>query len=185
MGSDTRPSTGELSVERCTIKQMAKKKTDNQSEYERLIAKMKPAHVRFVYLYLGSEDGKCFNNATLAYIRAFDIDTVTTKVKQSNGSTDYTKEYKSAKSAAFALLTKIDIQKLRSAILLEQGYNADNIKKRFAELAGQNKNLPIALASTDRMAKIAGVLKEESKNVDIPQLTELTNVIKGILTPSK
>ena len=56
---------------------------------------------------------------------------------------------------------------------------------RFAELAYQNKNLPIALASTDRLAKITGVLKEEAKNVDIPQLTELTDVIKGILSPAK
>ena len=164
---------------------MAKKKTDNQTEYERLLAKMKPTHIRFVYLLLGSEDGRCFGNATLSYIRAFDIQTVMTKVKQTNGSMDYTKEYKSAKTLAYRLLTNVDIQKLRSSILLEQGYNPDNIKKRFAELANQNKNLPIALASTDRMAKIAGVLKEETKNVDIPQLTELTDVIKGILSPAK
>lgn len=146
---------------------------------------MKPTHIRFVYLLLGSEDGRCFGNATLSYIRAFNIETVTTKVKQTDGSTDYTKEYKSSKSSGYDLLTKPDIQKFRSTILLEQGYNPDNIKKRFAELANQNKNLPIALASTDRMAKIAGVLKDENKNVDIPQLAELTDVIKGILSPAK
>lgn len=157
------------------------KKTDKQTEVEKLTAKMKPAHVRFVYLLLGGEDGKCFNNATLAYMRAFDI--VCSTVKGKDGK--YAKEYLGAKSSASALLTTPNIQKLRNAILLETGYNPDTIKRRFAELAFQNKNLPIALASTDRIAKITGVLKEESKNVDIPQLTELTDVIKGILTPAK
>lgn len=176
-----------------TKKQPAKKTTDKKpptakkeaSVVEQLTAKMKPAHIRFVYLLLGGEDGACFNNATRAYIRAFEIDTTTRKVKNDAGKDDYTKEYKGARSSASALLTTPNIQKLRSAILLEQGFTPESIKGRFAELAYQNKNLPIALASTDRLAKITGVLKEEAKNVDIPQLTELTDVIKGILSPAK
>lgn len=176
-----------------TKKQPAKKTTDKKpptakkeaSVVEQLTAKMKPAHVRFVYLLLGAEDGSCFNNATRAYIRAFNVDTTTRKVKQDNGKDDYTKEYKNAKSRGYELVTNRDIQKLRSALLLEQGFTPESIKGRFAELAYQNKNLPIALASTDRLAKITGVLKEEAKNVDIPQLTELTDVIKGILSPAK
>lgn len=177
-----------------TTKTAPKKKTSDKkpptakkevSVVEELTNKMKPAHIRFVYLILGGEDGACFNNATRAYIRAFEIDTTTRKVKQDNGKEDYTKEYKGARSSASALLTTPNIQKLRQALLLEAGFNPDNIKRRFAELAYQNKNLPIALTATDRIAKIAGVLKEETKNVDIPQLTELTDVIKGILSPKK
>lgn len=162
------------------------KKTNTKSKKDIPIeSKLKPAMIRFVYLYLGGEDGKCFNNATLSYIRAYDIDTVTMKYKQENGREDYSKEYKSAKTNASQLLSNTNIQKFRDKVLLEIGYNPDNIKKRFAELAHQNRNLPIALASVDRMAKIAGVLKEDSKQVDIPQLEELGNAIKSILTPRR
>lgn len=162
---------------------MATKKAKEEDILKTLMTKLKPAMIRFVYLYLGAEDGKCFNNATLSYLRAYDIDTVTTKVKQENGAEDYTSAYKSAKSKGYDLLTKPDIQKFKHHVLLKQGYEPDNIKKRFAELSQQNKNLPIALTATDRMAKIAGVIKEDSKSVDIPQLTELTDHIKKILTP--
>lgn len=144
-----------------------------------LTAKLKPAHIRFVYLYLGSEDGKCFNNATLAYLRAYEIETRTTK----DADGKYSPEYLSAKSSASALLTTPNIQKYKDAVLLHAGFNPDTVKRRFAELAYQNKNLPIALTATDRIAKITGVLKEDSKSVDIPQLTELTEHIKAILTP--
>jgi len=82
-------------------------------------------------------------------------------------------------------LTNLDIQKLRHHILLDQGFNTDNIKKRYVEIANQNKNLPLALSANDRIAKITGVVKDDSKQVDIPQLTELTEHIKRILTPKK
>lgn len=156
---------------------MAKSKATKDA-YETLISKMKPSHIRFVNLYLGGEDGRCFNNATLAYIKAFDINT---SLKKIDGK--FSKEYLGAKSSASALLTSTNIQKLKHLILLEQGYKPETIKKRFTELAFQNKNLPIAHASTRDMAKIAGVMKEDSKSVDIPQLTELTDHIKRILTP--
>lgn len=159
---------------------MAKKNTELT-----FIDKMKPAHIRFVQLYLGGEDGKCFNNATLAYIRAFNIDTPTKKVKGANGAETYTKEYLGAKSSASALLTTPNIVKYRDHLLLEVGFDPKNIKKRYAELGYQNKNLPIALTAVDRVAKIAGVLKEDRVPVDIPQLAELTEEIKKILTPKK
>lgn len=155
-----------------------KKKEKHEDPYEVLISKMKPTHIRFVNLYLGGEDGRCFNNATHAYIKAFDINT---SMKKVDGK--YSKEYVGAKSSASALLTSPNIQKLKHLILLEQGYKPETIKKRFTELAFQNKNLPIAHASTRDMAKIAGVMKDDSKSVDIPQLTELTEQIKKILTP--
>jgi hypothetical protein len=165
-----------------TKKKTVKKKDTapkSDSVLSSLLKTMKPAHIRFVYLYLGGEDGKCFNNATLSYLRAFDIETSVTKDKDGK----YSKEYLNAKVRASELLTNRNIQELRNAILLESGFEVDSIKKRFAELAYQNKNLPIALTATDRIAKISGVLKEESKVVDIPQLTELTEHIKAILTP--
>lgn len=168
-------------------KTATKKKTDKKKDTPKaqesvlssLLKTMKPAHIRFVYLYLGGEDGKCFNNATLSYLRAFEVDTSTTK--QADGK--YTKEYLNAKTRGYELVTNRDIQNLKQAILLENGFDINTVKRRFAELAYQNKNLPIALTATDRIAKITGVLKEDSKSVDIPQLTELTEHIKAILTP--
>ena len=159
---------------------MAKKKdTKTKDELKELLKKMKPAHIRFTYLYMGSEDGKCFNNATLAYLKAFEIETST----RQNSEGKYTKEYIKAKQQGWRMLTNVDIQRLRHIVLLEQGFNTDNIKKRYTEIANQNKNLPLALSATDRIAKITGVIKEDSKSVDIPQLEEIGRAIKQILTP--
>lgn len=165
---------------------MAKKTiTKTQDEdLKALLKKMKPAHIRFITLYMGGEDGSCFNNATKAYLRAFEINTPTIKVKQKNGEDDYTPEYKGAKSSAYKLLTTADIQKLRHLILLKSGFEIDTIKRRYSELAYQNKNLPIAITATDRIAKIAGVISDDKK-VDIPQLTELGDSLKALLTPKR
>ena len=165
---------------------MAKKtitKTQDD-ELKALLKKMKPAHIRFITLYMGGEDGSCFNNATKAYLRAYDIDTPTIKIRQESGKEDYTKEYKSAKNSGYDLLTKPDIQKLRHLILLKSGFELDTIKRRYSELAYQNKNLPIAITATDRIAKIAGVISDDKK-VDIPQLTELGDSLKALLTPKR
>jgi hypothetical protein len=147
-----------------------------------LTTKLKPAMVRFVYLYMGSEDGKGFNNATLSYIIAYNVET---SLRRNEKTGKYSKEYINAKTRGYELLTNRDIQKLRHHILLDQGFNTDNIKKRYVEIANQNKNLPLALSANDRIAKITGVVKDDSKQVDIPQLTELTEHIKRILTPKK
>lgn len=163
------------------------KKNDTKTtkdELKTLLAKLKPAMVRFVYLYMGGEDGSCFNNATKSYLRAYEIDTPTIKIKQADGRDDYTKEYKSAKTKGYQLLTNGDIQKLRNLLLLQSGFDIETIKKRYAELAYQNKNLPIALTSTDRIAKIAGLISDDKK-VDIPQLTELGESLKTLLTPKR
>lgn len=164
-----------------TKKTQDKKSTPPKKEsvLSSLLKTLKPAHIRFVYLTLGSEDGKCFNNATLAYLRAFEIETRLTRDVDGK----YSSEYLGAKSSASALLTSPNIQKFRNEVLLEAGFNPDTIKRRFAELAYQNKNLPIAHVALRDIAKIGGVMKEDSKSVDIPQLTELTDHIKAILTP--
>lgn len=154
-------------------------KKAKETELQTLLKKLNPAKVRFTYLYMGGEDGKCFNNATLSYIRAYEIETSLTKDKDGKYST----EYLSAKQCGYKLLTSIDIQRLRHILLLESGFDPDTIKKRYAELAYQNKNLPIALTATDRIGKITGVIKEDKTSVDIPQLQELTDHIKAILTP--
>ena len=167
-----------------TTKKVTAKKIEKISELETLMRKLKPAMIRFVYLFLGSEDGRGFNNATISYLIAYDINTTTRKVKNDEGKEDYTPQYKSAKTKGYQLLTKGDIQKLKSLILLESGFTPDTVKKRFSELAYQNKNLPVAQGSIRDIAKITGVMKEESKQVDIPQLTELTDQIKQILNPS-
>ena len=165
---------------------MAKKTVQKESEIEKLTKKLKPAQVRFIQLYMGMEDGKCYNNATLAYLTAYNIETSTRKVKDPvTGIEGYTKEYKSAKSSGYDLLTKPDIQKLRNAILDDIGVNTQWIKRRYSDIASQSKNLPLALASTDRLAKITGVVKEDNAKVDIPQLTELGETIKALLTPKK
>ncbi len=158
---------------------MAKKQTKTKDVLAKLSSSMKPAHIRFVYLILGGEDGRCFNNATLAYIKAYELNCSLERNKDGK----YSKEYLSAKSSASALLTSPNIQKFKNAVLLEAGFDPDTVKKRFAELAYQNKNLPIAHASIRDIAKITGVMKDDSKQVDIPQLAELTEAIKTILTP--
>lgn len=166
----------------------AKETTISKEEQEiiKLQAKMKPAHLRFLSLYMGGEDGSCWNNATKSYLKAFEIDTVTTKIKDpKTGELGYTKEYKSARASAIALLTSINIQKLKNYILLNVGYDKDVIKKRYTEIAMQNKNLPVALQANDRVAKIAGVLNVDDKKVDIPQLTELGDAMKQLLTPKR
>lgn len=167
-----------------TKEEKPKKPSKISKDLEKEIKTLKPSHIRFVYLYLGGEDGKCFNNATLSYLRAFEIETPTVKIKQEDGSMDYSSAYKSAKQSGHRLLTNVHIQKFKSELLLEVGFKPETIKKRFAELAYQNKNLPIALTATDRVAKIAGIINDDKK-VDIPQLEALGNAIREILTPKK
>lgn len=164
---------------------MATRTAKKESDLEKLMKKLKPAQIRFVYLYMGAEDGKCYNNATASYIRAYEIDTPTRKVKLPDGSEGYTSEYKSAKTKGYQLLTNGDIQKLRNLLLSEIGIDKEWIKRRYADFAVQNKNPALALTATDRLAKITGVVIDDTKKVDIPQITELANAIKGILTPKK
>lgn len=171
-------------TKKITKEKKPKKPAKVSPDIEKELTTLKPSHIRFVYLLLGGEDGKCFNNATLAYIRAFEIETTTRKVKQEDGSEDYTSAYKSAKTNGNRLLTNANIQKFKTKLLLEVGFDPATIKQRFAELAYQNKNLPIALTATDRVAKIAGIINDDKK-VDIPQLEALGNAIREILTPKK
>ena len=164
---------------------MATRTAKKESELEKLLKKLKPAQIRFTYLYMGAEDGKCYNNATASYIRAYEIDTPTRKVKLPDGSEGYTPEYKSAKTKGYQLLTNGDIQRLRILILDAQGIDKDWIKRRYADFATQNKNPALALTATDRLAKITGVVVDDKVKVDLPQITELADAIKGILTPKK
>lgn len=167
---------------------MAKKKVVSTEEQKiiELQSKMKPAHLRFLSLYMGGEDGSCWNNATKSYLKAYEIDTITTKVKDpKTGNLEYTKEYKSARANAIRLITSDNIQKLKNYILLNVGYDKDVIKKRYTEIAMQNKNLPVALQANDRVAKIAGLINVDDKKVDIPQLTELGDAMKQLLTPKR
>lgn len=161
-----------------------KKPTTTKDKPDKVSKGLKPAEMRFVLLYLGGEDGKCFNSAVKAYIVAFEIDTPLKKVKLEDGREDYTQQYKTAKSLASRLLTNSNILAFRDKILLEQGFDPSTIKKRFAELAYQNHNLPIAHAATRDMAKLTNMITDDKK-VDIPQLEELGNAIKQILTPKK
>lgn len=137
---------------------------------------MKPAHIRFCYLYLGAEDGKCFNNATMSYFRAFYPELNNTKTEKG----DYLPQYETSKTEGNRLLTKPHIKAFIHETLLIQGYKPENIKKRFAELANQNKNLPLALSANDRLAKISGIIVDDKK-VDIPQLDNIANMIKSVL----
>lgn len=167
-------------VKSTTKKPTAKKETKRQriSALEKVGAKLNDRQKRFVHLYAGAEDGKCFGNATLAYFTAYYPEE--TKKKDDKG--EYTVEYLTAKSNGYKLLTNTYIQKYRDELHLKIGFDPETIKKRYSELAGQNKNLPIALTANDRRAKIAGVIKEDVK-VDIPQLEELGKAIKTILQP--
>lgn len=162
-------------------KKEGKLSAPKRSELETLLSKMKPAHVRFTYLYMGGEDGKCWNNATLAYLVAYEIQTDTRK--QSDGK--YTSEYLSAKTSGYELLTNPDIQRLRHLLLLESGFSVDTIKKRYSELAYQNKYPAIAVTATDRIAKITNVIKDDSLKINVPEIERLTETMQKLLTPKK
>lgn len=152
---------------------MAKKK-DKGIE---LASKLKPQWLRFVYLYLGAENGIAYGNATMAYFYAYNGEDAETKDKNNL----YTKEYKTAKTEGNSLLTKPDIKAVIGELLVGSGYSPENIKKGIAELAFQRKNLPIALSAYEKMAKISGLLKEDN-TVNVPELEKLTDAIKKILS---
>lgn len=158
---------------------MVKAKTTKEKDP---LAELKPAELRFITLYMGMEDGKAFNNATLSYLIAYEKWTPTVMQKDKKTGL-YSKDYLVAKSAGYKLLTKGYIQKARTHILLEIGFNPDTIKKRYAEIMTQQRNLPLALTATDRVAKIAGLITDDKK-VDIPQLTALGDMMKELLTPN-
>ena len=146
------------------------------------LAELKPAELRFISLYMGMEDGKAFNNATLAHLIAYEKWTPTVMQKDKKTGL-YSKEYLVSKTAGYKLLTKGYIQKARTHILLEIGFKPETIKARYAEIMTQQRNLPLALTATDRVAKIAGLITDDKK-VDIPQLEELGNALKSLLTPN-
>lgn len=159
---------------------MKKNKDKKEDTIESLSAKLKPAQLRFIYLYLGEEDGRGWNNATISYIIAYNIETSLRR----NSEGKYSKEYLNAKSRGYELVTNSDIRKLRELLLGEAGYKPENIKKRYLELQKQNKNPIVALQANDRMAKIAGVI-DDSKKVNIPELEKLGDAIRGVLTPKR
>lgn len=154
----------------------AKKKPVTKKATEPKKEKLTPAMIRFVYLYLGGGDGTCWNNATRSYFFAYNGEDAL--IKDAKG--EYTKEYRTALTEGPALLGKPRIQKYKDELLTSIGYDPENIKKRFAELSGQNHNLPVALQATDRMAKVAGLLSDDKK-VNIPELEALGQAIKSIL----
>lgn len=150
-------------------KTLAAKKTTGKKEDVCKEMKLKPAEIRFVYLYLGGEDGECWNNATRAYAVAFEKDI------------NDPKQYATSRSEGSRILTKPNIQKYRDDLLLSIGYDPENIKKRYSEIASQNKDIRTALQANDRVAKIAGVLRDDPTKVNIPELEAVANAIKSLL----
>lgn len=152
-----------------TPKEVEPKKLTIEDELATLAASIKPAELRFIHLYLGGEEGLCWNNATRAYCVAFEK--------------DYSdpKDVKTSSVLGSRLLGKVEIQKYRACLLRKAGFTEDRIKERYGELAYQNSNIGAALGATDRIAKIAGVLKDDGMKVNIPELTALGENIKQIL----
>lgn len=148
---------------------MARKTTPTVKDMSYYLAKLKPAEIRFVHLWLGGEGGACWNNATRAYCVAYEKDF------------DNPREVKSASTLGSRMLGKVEIQEYKTYLLTQHGYTENSIKARFGALSIQDSNLGVALASTDRMAKIAGVIKDDALKVDIPELTKLADGIKSIL----
>lgn len=148
---------------------MARTNTSIEKNLAYYASKLKVAEIRFIHLYLGSEGGACWNNATRAYCVAYDKD----ETKE--------KELKVCRTLGSRLLAKVDIQEYRTHLLGKHGYTEDSIKQRFGALSIQDSNLGVALASTDRMAKIAGVIKDDGLKLNIPELTKLGEDIKNIL----
>lgn len=140
--------------------------------------KLTPQQLRFVYLYLGHEGGKAWSNATLSHFFSFQPEGTPRKTKDGQ----FTKEYKISSVTGHKLLGNTSIKAAIDDILLESGYKPENIKKGFAKLANQQKNLPVALAAHDRMAKITGVIKDDGLKVNIPELEALTKTIRDALS---
>lgn len=154
-----------------------KKGKDQKQEKK---AKLTPAQIRFAYLYLGAEGGECWNSATMAYLRAFYPEGTETK-EQRGRDWVYTSAYKVANTEGPKLLVKPGIKAFVDELLTTAGYSPDVIKRRYAQLAMQDKNLPIALQATDRVAKIAGVVRDEGLKVNVPELEAVAEAIKGAL----
>lgn len=145
---------------------------------KRNTVELSPFHTRFLQLYLsGGPTGEYWSNATLSYFYALhDEDTPR---KDNDGK--FTKEYNNARVLGPKLLLNVAIQARMKEILTVSGYTPEAIKKRYHELAGQNKNLPVAIQATDRVAKIAGVLRDDPTKVNIPELEAVANAIKQLL----
>lgn len=164
-------------------KKPEKEKAPVPSEMELLVAKLKPSQLRFLYLYLGAEDGRGWNNATISYLIAYDKWRPDILRKQTDGK--YDPEYNTARTEGYKLLTIPDIQRLKHLILIEAGISPDTIKKRYSEFAFQNKYPAIAITATDRLAKIAGVVKDDGLKINVPEIERLTDVMQKLLTPKK
>ena len=146
------------------------------------IPKLNPTQIRFVHLFLGGESGDCFGNATLSYLKAYGIETVTTKVRNEvTGAEDYTPAYKAAKAHASRLVANGNIQRYSDSLLLESGYTPAAIKRGIAELAFQRKYPAIALAALEKMAKISGMFNDRNV-INIPALEDLTIEMRRILS---
>jgi len=139
-----------------------------------------PARKRFVELYLGSDGGKCWNSATMAYLWAFYGDN--TPSKTSKG--ELTSEYNIAKGEGHKLLAKPCIKAYMNKILSDT-FKPEEIKNGMAEWARQKKNPIVSLNALEKIAKISGVMKDDTKTVDLPQIVALTATIQAILTPKK
>ena len=166
-----------------TVTKTKKVKPEKTAKKVNPLLALKPAELRFLTLYMGGEDGKGFNNATLSYLLAYDK--WTPEIMDRDKETKkYDPVYNTARQEGYKLLTKPHIVKAREYILIEIAYKPETIKARYSELMNQNDNLPLALSATDRVAKIVGLISDDKK-VDIPQLEEIGNSLKTLLTPRK
>jgi len=139
-----------------------------------------PARKRFVELYLGSDGGKCWNSATMAYLWAFYGDN--TPHKNKDGT--FTNEYNVSKGEGYKLLAKPCVKAYYQKILSDT-FKPEEIKNGMIEWAKQKKNPVVSLSAYEKLAKITGVMKDDTKTVDLPQLVALTASIQAILTPKK
>lgn len=150
------------------------KKTPKQKDTTKGLT---PAQIRFVYLYLGGYDGNCWNNATLSYFYSYND--AEAQLKNADGT--YSKQYNTARVEGPKLLLKPAIKAYMEDLLTGIGYDPKQIKRRYAELASQNKNLPVALQANDRMAKVAGVIRDDPTKVNIPELEAVAAAIRKVL----
>jgi phage terminase small subunit len=146
-----------------------------------MVAKINAQQKRFCELYLGSDGGVCWSNATLSYLWAYNGDNFPTKDEDGQ----WTTEYLTAKANGYRSLEKKVIKDYMDYILLEVGMKPEEIKKGIMEWAKQKKHPVVSLNAYEKIAKITGVLKEDTKTVDLPELVALTAMVQSILTPKK
>lgn len=127
---------------------------------EKITKSLNPNQILFCQLY--SFDKECFGNATLSYMRAYNL-------KES--------QRKNARHHGYRLATNEHILDYRN-LLLATRFNNESVDDRHSELMHQNKNLVVAMQAVQEFNKV-------KKRVEDAPISHITFAWKGDNRPKK